>query len=211
MCARCTKGGFECTGYQRDTIWQNTSTAPLPATATNDVGLQIRLLAKDASNPSAPATGGAQHAQILWHATDKTSSATAVGDTNASTSTSTSFRVRDRAPSPPQELSLVAFKDDFCFAFMFSNFVWRAYSEPWLGLAATGKLGSLSHDAAQALAETNFGRANNQTDIKMRGLTLYGRCLKSMAADIAGGGEQAPREPRELLVPIMLLLMQSVS
>lgn len=154
--------------------------------------------------------GDAQHVQTLWHATDKPSAVTAAGDKNASTSTST-YRSRDEVQSPPPEMSLVAFKGDFCFAFMFSNFVWRVYSEPWLGLAASGKLGSLSLNAAQALAETNFGRSNSKMDIQLHGLTLYGQCLKSMAASLTSSEEQARHERRELLVPIMLLLMQSVS
>jgi hypothetical protein len=143
----------------------------------------------------------AQLVQTLWHATDKPSTDTS----------SNSHRSRDQVQSPPPEMSLVAFKGDFCFAFMFSNFIWRVYSEPWLGLAASGKLGSLSLNAAQALAETNFGRSNSKMDIQLHGLTLYGKCLKSMAASLTSSEEQAYHERRELLVPIMLLLMQSVS
>lgn len=93
---------------------------------------------------------------------------------------------------------------------MLSNFVWRVYGTPWLEQAANGKLGVLPLDAAKALAEANFGRSNHQTDLEVQGMTLYGKSLKSLASSLAGNDGNGG-QPRDLLVTILLLLMQSVS
>ncbi|KAG4259115.1 hypothetical protein FPRO03_13050 [Fusarium proliferatum] len=95
-----------------------------------------------------------------------------------------------RVASPPPEMSLIAFQGDFCFAFMFSNFVWRSYGTPWLDQAAAGKLGSLSLDAAKALSEANFGRSNHQRDIELKGIMQYGKCLKTLAGALGSGAVQ---------------------
>jgi hypothetical protein len=104
-------------------------------------------------------------------------------------------------------MSLIAFQGDFCFAFMFSNFVWRSYGAPWLDQAAAGKLGSLSLDATKALSEANFGRSNHKPDIELKGVVQYGKCLKTLAGALGSGAVQ---EGQHLLVPILVLLMHAV-
>jgi hypothetical protein len=78
-------------------------------------------------------------------------------------------KTRDRLPktvvlnipagftSPPQELGLVAFKNDICFAFLHDNFVWRTYGTPWLQMAIEGKMDNLSFQSGQALSQMSFG------------------------------------------------------
>ncbi|CAM1510073.1 Fc.00g004080.m01.CDS01 [Cosmosporella sp. VM-42] len=112
--------------------------------------------------------------------------------------------------SPPAELSLVAFQGDFCFAFMFSNVVWRSYGAPWLDQAAQGKLGDLSLDATKALAQANFGRSNHKPDIELQGVVQYGKCLKSLAAEL-GKGMALAQGGQDLLVPILVLMMHAAS
>ncbi|KAF9781052.1 hypothetical protein IL306_014349 [Fusarium sp. DS 682] len=112
-----------------------------------------------------------------------------------------------RVASPPPEMSLIAFQGDFCFAFMFSNFVWRSYGTPWLDQAAAGKLGSLSLDATKALSEANFGRSNHKRDIELNGVVQYGKCLKTLAGALGSGAVQGRQD---LLVPILVLLMHAL-
>lgn len=114
---------------------------------------------------------------------------------------------RIRSPTPPPELSLVAFKDNLYLSLMFSNHVWRASAAVWLEDAATGKLGRLSMDSAFALSQANFGRINHQHDIESQGTALYGQCLTSLAGQLAN----VDRGGQALLIPILLLLMHAVS
>ncbi|KAH7121625.1 hypothetical protein EDB81DRAFT_230961 [Dactylonectria macrodidyma] len=159
-CVRCTKGGFECLGYQRAQLWHHTSTAPFP---------EMTLpRPNEASQPFMPIS---------------------------------------RISSPPPELSLVAFQGDFCFSFMFSNFVWRSYGALWLDQAAQGKLGDLAFDTTKALAQANFGRLNHKSNIELEGVIKYGNCLKTLAADLGRCMECS----QDLLVPILVLMMQAAS
>ncbi|KAH6961972.1 hypothetical protein BKA56DRAFT_598155 [Ilyonectria sp. MPI-CAGE-AT-0026] len=165
-CLRCTKGGFECLGYERARLWHHTSTAPFPVTT-----------------PLIPETEVQQDAIVL---------------------------AADRVPSPPPELSLIAFQGDFCFSFMFSNFVWRSYGALWLDQAAQGRLGGLSLDATKALAQANFGRLNHKSDIELEGVVQYGQCLKTLADDL-GRCMTLVQGAEDLLVPILVLLMHAAS
>ncbi|KAH7121724.1 hypothetical protein B0J13DRAFT_599332 [Dactylonectria estremocensis] len=158
-CVRCTKGGFECLGYQRAQLWHHTSTAPFPEMA----------LPEAQSNAFMPTA--------------------------------------NRLSSPPPELSLVAFQGDFCFSFMFSNFVWRSYGVLWLDQAAQGKLGNLALDTTKALAQANFGRLNHKSAIELQGVVKYGNCLKTLAADLG----RCMAGSQDLLVPILVLMMQAAS
>ncbi|KAH7386901.1 hypothetical protein DE146DRAFT_186573 [Phaeosphaeria sp. MPI-PUGE-AT-0046c] len=114
---------------------------------------------------------------------------------------------RVRSPTPPPELSLVAFRDNIYLSLMFSNHVWRASAALWLEDAATGKLGRLSMDSAYALSQANFGRVNRQHDIEIAGTALYGQCLKTLAGRLAN----IDQDGQALLVPILLLLMHAAS
>ncbi len=111
---------------------------------------------------------------------------------------------------PAPELSLVAFKADICTAHMFNNFVWRAYGSLWLDQAAEGKLGSLSSDAVKALSQLCFGLNHRVQDLQIKGAAQYGKCLRVLAGDLGKDGALA-RDNQTLIVPILLLLMVSVS
>ena len=124
----------------------------------------------------------------------------------------TQFPVRlphRKTESPPQELSFIAFQGDFCFAYLFENFVWRAYGNQWLEQAAEGKLGDLSMDATTALAHSHFGRSNIQSEIQLKGQVGYGKCLKTLAQELGKGVELA-KEGSDLIVPILVLMMHAV-
>lgn len=110
--------------------------------------------------------------------------------------------------SPPPELSLIAFQGDICFAFMFSNFVWRAYGTPWLDHAAGGKLGELALNTARALSQANFGQSNLKPDIELQGAILYGKCLRSLALQLE---DHTTNTGQDLLIPILLMMMHAVS
>jgi hypothetical protein len=113
--------------------------------------------------------------------------------------------------SPPKELSLVAFQGDFCHAFLFTNFVWKAYGSPWLEQAAEGKLGDLSHDATRALAQTHFGRSNHRQEIEVQGVMLYGQCLIRLAEELGTGMVLGGSSGGEaLLVPMLVLMIFAV-
>lgn len=116
----------------------------------------------------------------------------------------------DRVQSPPPELSLVAFQGDFCFSFMFSNFIWRSYGSLWLNQAAEGKLGHLAFDATKALSQANFGRTNHKTDIELEGSVQYGKCLTTLATEL-GKGTALVKDGNQLLIPILILLMHAAS
>jgi hypothetical protein len=109
-------------------------------------------------------------------------------------------------------MSLVAFQGDFFNAFLFANFVWKAFGSPWLEMAAGGRLGDLSLDATRALAQANFGRANRQNQIAVQGALLYGRCLRRMAGELNGLQlSGASGSASELLVPMLVFMMHAVS
>ncbi|CAG9956964.1 unnamed protein product [Clonostachys rosea f. rosea IK726] len=112
---------------------------------------------------------------------------------------------RAQAASPPSELSLIAFKDDFCISFTFANFVWRSYGSPWLEQAAQGKLGALALDATRGLSQSNFGKANHQSVVELEGVQRYSTCLNILRDALMIG------VTGELLVPILIMLIHSSS
>jgi hypothetical protein len=101
---------------------------------------------------------------------------------------------------------MIAFEHDFCSAKMLDNFVWRAFGVGWLHDATSGKLGQLPQNAAKALSQTNFGRMERLSDLRLEGAIQYGNCLRSMINQIARVDSS---EAQELVVPIMLLLMSA--
>lgn len=111
---------------------------------------------------------------------------------------------RAQAEAPPSELSLIAFKDEFCISFTFANFVWRSYGSPWLEQAAQGKLGALALDATRGLSQSNFGKANHQSVLELEGVQRYSTCLNVLRDALMIG------VTGELLVPILIMLIHSV-
>ncbi|KAI1771605.1 hypothetical protein F4818DRAFT_196352 [Hypoxylon cercidicola] len=106
-----------------------------------------------------------------------------------------------------QGLDLAAFQDDFCFAFAFSNFVWRGYGAQWLAQAAQGKLGHLALDSTRALAQSYFGKAKGVPSIEIQGNIQYGKCLHGLWQELGEG--KALAKGHELVVPILVLMMHA--
>ena len=113
------------------------------------------------------------------------------------------------AQQPPlcSELSLIAFKGDMQYAYLFDNFVWSTYANPWLWMAACGKLGQLSVTASQALAQSAFGKHHNHSETIATGAVSYSNTVKSLVAALAEPGN---RGKEALLVPVLILLMHAV-
>ncbi|KAI1370693.1 hypothetical protein F4677DRAFT_465005 [Hypoxylon crocopeplum] len=108
----------------------------------------------------------------------------------------------------PRGLDLAAFQDNFCFSFIFSNFVWRGYGALWLAHAAEGKLGPLALSSARALAQSYFGRAKSVLGVEIQGAVQYGKCLQGLRQEL-GGGQLLKDSSCELVVPILLLMMHA--
>jgi hypothetical protein len=116
-------------------------------------------------------------------------------------------KARVVSPSPPPELSLLAFQNDICLSFMFSNYVWRSSGVLWLEDAASGKFGLLSLKTTYALSRANFGRSHHQPDIERQGIVVYGQCLTSLAGQLT----TQDKTRQALIVPMLVLLLHAVS
>lgn len=115
--------------------------------------------------------------------------------------------VHAKMPPMPTQVSLAAFQEDLCFAYIFSNFVWRGYGASWLHQSAQGLLGQLAFDSVKALAEMSFGKSQKSHQTEIQGRLKYGKALRHMVEKL-GDGRRG--ELRELVVPILLLLMHTV-
>ena len=109
---------------------------------------------------------------------------------------------------PPLELSLVAFRDNLQFSYLFDNFVWSSYGSPWLQMSAEGKLDALSLEACRAFSLTIFGRHHHQPEIEISGAVHYDKTVRSLSSRLSHVGTAGSEA---LVVPIMILLMQAVS
>lgn len=105
-------------------------------------------------------------------------------------------------------MSLVAFKPDMQYTFLFTNFVWSSYGSPWLQLSAQGKLGALSQQACSAFSYVTFGRHHVQPNIELDGITKYGLAVSKVRA---GLGDPTNPAFAELLAPILIFLLYSSS
>ncbi|RFU27315.1 hypothetical protein B7463_g9035, partial [Scytalidium lignicola] len=182
ICQRCIKAGFECLGYSRETQWFHTIVAPFPQ-----------------RQPSSTETA--------------TSSTVLTNDRRMQQQQSGRRIIPAVIPARleiPQQMSLVAFQSDFCFAYIFSNFVWRGYGSLWLERAAEGKLGPVALDAAKALAQSTFGRSKKVADVEIQGGIHYSKSLQALAKEL--GNTQAlllEGEACKLVVPILVLMMHA--
>ncbi|KAH8160211.1 hypothetical protein CIB48_g8049 [Xylaria polymorpha] len=113
-----------------------------------------------------------------------------------------------KVPPMPTQISLSAFQEDLCFAYIFSNFVWRGYGASWLHQSAQGLLGQLAFDSVQALAEISFGKSQKSYRTEIQGRLKYGKALRYMIERL-GDGESSSL--RELVIPILLLLMHTTT
>lgn len=118
-----------------------------------------------------------------------------------------SAKARTTMPPMPTHVSLAAFQEDLCFAYIFSNFVWRGYGASWLHQSAQGLLGQLAFDSVKALAEISFGKSQKSHQTEIQGRLKYGKALRHMVEKL-GDGQRG--DLRELVVPILLLLMHTV-
>lgn len=107
----------------------------------------------------------------------------------------------------PPDMSLVAFREDIQFAYLFDNFVWSSYGTPWLQLSAEGKIDALSLEACRAFSLSIFGKHHHQPDIEVSGAIHYDKAVRALSSRLSSVG--APGS-EELIIPIMILLMQSV-
>ena len=118
------------------------------------------------------------------------------------------FRLNDGSnDSVPSGLSLVAFKGDMQFAYLFENFVWASYGTPWLQYSAQGMMGGLSLAASQAFSQSVFGRHHHRSDIETEGQIHYGATVRDLSVELSQVGHQGSES---LIVPIMILLMHAV-
>jgi hypothetical protein len=101
-------------------------------------------------------------------------------------------------------MSMIAFQNNFQYAFMFSSLVWCHYGSPWLQESAQGKFGNLALEACRAFSMTLFGHHYLITHIEIEGAKRYGIVVRTLATQVYTA---SPR----LLVPIMILLLQAVS
>lgn len=113
----------------------------------------------------------------------------------------------DRRLQVPEELSLIAFRNDMQFAYLFENFVWSSYGTPWLQLAALGKIDRLSHSACQAFAQTVYGKHHSLEDVELMGSLHYGETVRNLSSALSHAGEA---KTEDLIVPIMVLLLHAV-
>ncbi|XXH05839.1 hypothetical protein Hte_012277 [Hypoxylon texense] len=109
----------------------------------------------------------------------------------------------------PQGPAFTAFQDDLCFAFAFSNFVWRGYGAKWLAQAAQGNLGHLALDSARALAQSYFGKAKGLPGIEIQGNIQYGKCLHGLWKELGQENSLVKGQGSELVVPILALMMHA--
>lgn len=116
--------------------------------------------------------------------------------------------VHAKTPPMPTQVSLAAFQEDLCFAYIFSNFVWRGYGASWLHQSAQGLLGQLAFDSVKALAEISFGKSQKSRQTEIQGRLRYGKALRHMVEKL-GDGRRG--DLRELVVPILLLLMHTAT
>jgi hypothetical protein len=113
----------------------------------------------------------------------------------------------DRRINVPDELSLIAFRNDMQFAYLFENFVWSSYGTPWLELAALGRIDELSTSSCQAFAQTVYGKHHHLEDVEMMGSLHYGKTVRNLSSALSRAGE---RGSENLIVPIMVLLLHAV-
>jgi hypothetical protein len=113
----------------------------------------------------------------------------------------------DRRIEVPDELSLIAFRNDMQFAYLFENFVWSSYGTPWLEMAALGRIDDLSTSSCQAFAQTVYGKHHHLEDVEMMGSLHYGKTVRNLSTALSHAGE---RGSENLIVPIMVLLLHAV-
>ncbi|KAH8651438.1 hypothetical protein BX600DRAFT_418677 [Xylariales sp. PMI_506] len=176
VCSRCTRGGFTCRGYLRETMWFHL-VADTPSTEGSSEG-------------PTQATSG----QLVVVERPEPQARVKVA--------------RARVPPLSKQISLDAFEEDVCFAYIFSNFVWRGYGSSWLYQSAQGLLGQLAFDSVKALAEMSFGRSKKAYQTEIQGRLKYGRALRCMIERL---GDQKKGNLKDLVIPILLLLMHTAA
>ncbi|KAK5554430.1 hypothetical protein LTR46_007628 [Exophiala xenobiotica] len=176
-CKRCEKAGYVCLGYDRK--------------------LEIRFHtfegSESAGNPAVSA---------------KTTKHTPLSTTTVQQQNLV-LRSNQGRPTPaavPQELSLVAFRDDVQFSYLFDNFVWSSYGSPWLQMAAAGRLDALSLEACRAFSLSIFGKHHHQRDIEVSGAMHYEHTVRALSSRLSHVGSPGSEG---LMVPITILLMHS--
>ncbi|KAI0468483.1 hypothetical protein F4859DRAFT_205268 [Xylaria cf. heliscus] len=150
--------------------------------------------------------------ETVWHHLTSTEATlgrlVAVESQKPECRTKASARVHGESLRLPTQISLVAFQEDLCFAYIFSNFVWRGYGASWLHQSAQGLLGQLAFDSVKALAEISFGKSQKSQQTEIQGRLKYGKALRYMIERLGDGQKGGLWE---LVVPILLLLMHTTT
>ena len=106
----------------------------------------------------------------------------------------------------PRELDLSPLEDSALFACLFHNYEYTNFGTPRLNLAAEGKLGPTSFEAARALASEFFAQYQEQSRFHTRASVHYGEALRLLRMDLAGDASK-----ETLVIPIMILITYDVS
>jgi hypothetical protein len=114
--------------------------------------------------------------------------------------------MRAAVVGPPAELSLVAFRPAITTAFLMQNFVWRTWGHGWFERADS--IDPLSAEAVKALSNVFFGISHQQESIQFEATKQYGKVLRGLRGGL-DNFQQSRLE--DYLIPVMLLLMHSVS
>ncbi|KAI1151576.1 hypothetical protein F4825DRAFT_451373 [Nemania diffusa] len=175
ICSRCTRSGFECRGYVRETVWHHLTAEPSSSEGSAQATLG-RLVVVERRKPESRPKPKAQAAAP--------------------------------AQGVPAQVSLAAFQEDLCFAYIFSNFVWRGYGGAWLHQSAQGLQGQLAFDSVRSLAEISFGTAQKSQETEIQGRVKYGKVLRLMVERLGDGQKN---KLWELVIPILLLLMHNTT
>ena len=105
----------------------------------------------------------------------------------------------------PRPMSLDAFREPMYFAYLFDNFVWSSFANPWLQQSAEGKLGSLPYQACKALSQSTFGKYHSQPDIELEATVSYCKVVSRVRLGLSEPGNEAA----DLLLPMLILLMHA--
>ena len=104
-------------------------------------------------------------------------------------------------------VNLTSFKDEIQSSFMLSNLVWCHYGSPWLQESARGRLGVLAFETCRGFSLKLFGHYHLLTDVENEGAQCVGSAMRSLSTRLCTAGSPGSEE---LLIPIMILLLQSV-
>ncbi|KAL7905892.1 hypothetical protein GGI35DRAFT_488149 [Trichoderma velutinum] len=99
-------------------------------------------------------------------------------------------RIPQFTPDPSHQLSLVAFKDQICFTYLFENCSWAHCWRPMISLTKQDALMPLDYDCSLALAYGYFGVVNHEKKVETDGRILYGKSLHAVKTILESDDKQ---------------------